>query len=69
MNTAHDPQALAQQFNDDEAVWQAYESRRLLRHILGNPHPIPAECLDHADWIEAEQTRPVRAIGIPLHQQ
>ncbi len=68
MTTTHDPQALARQFNDDEAVWRAFESRRLIRRILGNHHPIPEECLDHADWIDAEQTRPVRAIGISLHQ-
>jgi|SanBayMetagenome_1026888.scaffolds.fasta_scaffold42209_2 hypothetical protein len=24
--------------------------------------------LDQADWLEAEKTRPVRAIGMPLHQ-
>ena len=63
-----DPQALGQQFNDDEAVWRAFESHRLIRRILGKPLPIPEECLKHADWLEAERTRPVRAIGISLCQ-
>jgi hypothetical protein len=62
------PQTLAQQFNDDEEVWRAFESRRLIRRFLGNHHLISEEYLDQADWLEAEQTRPVRAIGMPLHQ-
>jgi len=62
-------QDLARQFNDDEAVWRAFESRRLIRRFLGNPHLISEEYLDQADWLEAEQARPVRAIGIPLHQK
>ena len=62
-----DPQALAQQFNDDEAVWRAFESRRLIRRFLRKPLPIPEECLDHADWLEAGRTRPVRAIGTTFH--
>lgn len=64
-----DPQALAQQFNDDEAVWRDFESRRLIRSILGKPCSISEKYLDQADWLEAERTRPVRAIGIPLHQK
>jgi hypothetical protein len=63
-----DPQTLAQQFNDDEAVWRAFEGRRLIRRFLGNPHLISEEYLDQADWLEAEQIRPVRAIGMTLHQ-
>jgi len=63
-----DPQALARQFNDDEAVWRAFESRRLTRSMLGNPCSISEKYLDHTDWLEAERTRPVRAIGMPFHQ-
>lgn len=44
MNTTYDPQALARQFNEDEAVWR------------------------QADWIKAAQSRPVRAVGIPMDQ-
>ena len=61
-------QALARQFNDDEAVWRAFESRQLTGSILGKPCSISEEYLDHTDWLEAERTRPVRAIGMPLHQ-
>lgn len=63
-----DAQALARQFNDDEAVWRAFESRRLTRTILGKPCSISEEYLDQTDWLEAERTRPVRAIGMPFHQ-
>ena len=63
-----DPQTLSQQFNDDEAVWRAFESRRLTRTILGKSCCISEEYLDHTDWLEVERTRPVRAIGMPFHQ-
>lgn len=57
-------QNLARQFNDDEAVWAAFESRRWLRTILGIPFPASEKSLDALDWIEAErEARPVRAIG------
>jgi hypothetical protein len=63
-----DPQALARQFKDDEAVWRDFESRRLIRRFLGKPYSISDEYLDQTDWLEAERIRPVRAIGMPLHQ-
>ena len=58
------PQDLARQFNDDEAVWTAFERRRWLRMLLGSPLPDSEKSLDALDWIAAErQARPVRAIG------
>ena len=69
MNSAADAQAFARQFNDEEAVWRAFENLRLIRLLLGVRHPLPEECLDRADWLEAErQARPVRAIGIAVPQ-
>lgn len=63
VNYSH-PQDLAQQFNDDEAVWTAYERRRWLRKLLGSPLPDSDKSLDALDWIEVErEARPVRAIG------
>ena len=63
MNTASQ-QNLARQFNDDEAVWAAFERRRWLRTILGSPFPDSDKPLDGLDWIEAErEALPVRAIG------
>ena len=61
----HDPQELARQFNDDEAVWRCHEQKRKqrrrrfrLRSRLGE------KLLDQLDWIAAErEARPVRAIG------
>lgn len=64
-----DSQTLAQQLNDDEAAWRDFENRRLIRGILGKPCSISEKYLDQADWLEAERTRPVLAIGIPLHQK
>ena len=62
MDTARQ-QNLARQFNDDEAVWNAFERRRWLRKILGSPFPDSENSLDALDWIEAErEARPVRVI-------
>ena len=63
MNTASQ-QNLARQFNDDEAVWAAFESRRWLRKLLGSPFPDSKKSLDALDWVEAErEALPGRAIG------
>lgn len=62
-----DAQKLARNFNDDEAVWRAFDARRRLRDVLGARQPLDTETADALDWIWAEQhARPVRAIGIPL---
>jgi len=65
-----DPQELARRFNEDEAVWQAYEEKRKLRRLFG-PHWLPAqEALDKLDWPEAEQEcREVRAVGFFFPEQ
>jgi hypothetical protein len=61
------PQELARQFNDDEAVWTAFNHRRWLRKLLGSPFPDSEKFLEDLDWIEAErEARPVRAIGFCL---
>jgi hypothetical protein len=60
----HDPQELARQFNEDEAVWRCYQERRKerrrrfrLRSCLGE------KLLDQLDWVAAErEARPIRAI-------
>jgi len=60
MQTA-DAQKLARRFNEDEAVWQAFERRKTMRKILGPQAPISEECSDNLDWQEAErEARPVR---------
>jgi hypothetical protein len=56
-------QELARKFNEDEAVWRAFDRRRSLRSLLGSVLSVPDE--DLADWLAAErEARPVRAIGI-----
>jgi len=56
-------QDLSRKFNEDEAVWRAFDHRRELRSLLGSPLPVPDA--DLADWLAAEyEARPVRAVGI-----
>lgn len=60
-------QKLARDFNDDEAVWRAFESSRCLRKLLGSPMPLSEKTADALDWEWAEcHARPVRAIGFVL---
>lgn len=56
-------QDLARKYNEDEAVWRAFDRRRSLRSLLGSVLSVPNENL--ADWLAAErEARPVRAVGI-----
>ena len=60
-----DPQKLARQFNEDEAVWLCYEKKRKLsrifRHLLSRKE---RKKLEERLWLAAEgEARPVRAIG------
>jgi len=58
-------QELARMFNEDEAVWRAFDRRRSVRSLLGSPLSLPDE--DLADWLAAErEAHPVRAVGIPV---
>ena len=59
-------QDLARKFNEDEAVWRAFDRRRSLRSILGSVLSV-ADGDDLADWLAAErEARPVRAVGISV---
>ena len=58
-------QDLARKFNEDEAVWRAYERRKTMRKILGLQDPLSEDRLGNLDRLEAErEARPVRATGI-----
>jgi hypothetical protein len=59
------PQELARQFNEDEAVWRCYETKRNERRRRFKLRSRRVEkLLDQLDWLAAErQMRPVRAIG------
>jgi hypothetical protein len=60
----HDPQELARQFNEDEAVWRSFEEKRRVRRLLGSPSLLSEELLDALDWSKAErETKRSRAIG------
>lgn len=50
-----DSQDRARRFNEDEAVWQRYESRRKLRVRRDGELLLPDEVMDELDWIAAER--------------
>ena len=55
-------QELARRFNEDEAIWQSYESSRKMR--LRDETLLADEILDELDWIEAErECRQIRLVG------
>ena len=67
VQTMIETQELARRFNEDEAVWRAFEHKRELRRLLGSGTPLPDDILDDLDWQEAErECRQVRAIGFFL---
>ena len=57
-------QELARRFNEDEAVWRAYEKRRRLRIFVGMELLLLDEIVDELDWIAAErECRQTRCVG------
>ncbi len=61
-------QELARRFNEDEAVWRAFEHKRSLRQLLGPDTPLSEHILDYLDWQAAErECRLVSAIGVSIH--
>ena len=64
MNPLIETRELARRFNEDEAVWRAFEGRRALRRLLGSDTPLSEHILDYLDWQAAErESRAVSAIG------
>jgi hypothetical protein len=64
MNALIDSQALADRFNEEEAVWRHFEQNRQLRRVRGSLSPLSEETLDHLDWLEAERKcREMRCVG------
>jgi hypothetical protein len=72
MNPMVDAQELARRFNEDEAVWRCFESKRAFREWLCSRLPFSEhilDYLDYLDWLAAErECREVRAIGFPYPQ-
>jgi hypothetical protein len=64
MNPLTESQELVHRFNEDEAVWRAFETKRTWRRLLGSAALLAEEMLDWLDWQAAErECRAVRAIG------
>ena len=55
MTPISDIQELARRFNEDEAVWQRFQEKRLKRRLLGSDSQLPESVLDQLDWLEAER--------------
>jgi hypothetical protein len=68
MKAIIEAQERARRFNEDEAVWRAFEKKRGLRKLLGSNTPLSEEILDDLDWQAAErECRAMRAVGF-FHQ-
>jgi hypothetical protein len=64
MTTISDTQEFARHFNEDEAIWQRFQKKRLARRLPGSDSPLPESVLDHLDWLDAErEIRITRAVA------
>jgi hypothetical protein len=67
MTPISDTQEFARRFNEEEAIWQRFQRKRLTRRLPGNDSPMPESILDHFDWLDAESdTRITRAVAQEL---
>jgi hypothetical protein len=55
MTPISDTQELTRRFNEEEAIWQRFQKKRLARHLLEADSPMPESILDQLDWLEAER--------------
>jgi hypothetical protein len=64
MKQIAEAQKLAHYFNEDEAMWRAFEDKRALRRLLGSDTPLSEDILDYLDWqAAAQECRAVSAVG------
>jgi hypothetical protein len=64
MKPMTESQELPHRFNEDEAVWRAFEYNRALRRLLGSDTPLSEDILDYLDWqAAARECRAVSAVG------
>lgn len=50
-----DTQEFARRFNEEDAIWQRFQRKRLARRLPRSDSPLPESALDHFDWLEAER--------------
>jgi hypothetical protein len=64
MTPISDTQEFARRFNEEEAIWQRFQEKRLTRRLLEADSPLPETVLDDLDWLEAErEIRTTRAVA------
>lgn len=64
MTPISDTQEFARRFNEEEAIRQRFQRKRLTRRKAGSDSPLPESILDHFDWLEAErEVRTTRAVA------
>ncbi len=64
MTPISDTQEFARRFNEEEAIWQRFQRKRLTRRLLAADSPLPESILDQLDWLEAERKiRITRAVA------
>ena len=65
VNPMIETQELARRFNENEAVWRAFEGKHALRQLLGSGTPLSEDSWDYLDWQAAErECRAVSAVGV-----
>jgi hypothetical protein len=64
MTQISDTQELARRFNEEEAIWQRFQQKRLAGRLPGGDSQLPESVLDSLDWLEAEgEIRVTRAVA------
>jgi hypothetical protein len=64
MRPLSDTQEIARRFNEDEAIWQRFQQKRLTRRLAEAESLLPENILDCLDWMEAErEARVTRAVA------
>jgi hypothetical protein len=64
MTQISDTQELARRFNEEEAIWQRFQEKRLARRLPKSDSQLPESVRDQLDWLEAErEIRTTRAVA------
>lgn len=64
MSLISNTQRFTRHFNEDEAIWQRFQRKRLARRLPSSDSLLPESVLDYLDWLEAErEIRTTRAVA------